>query len=383
MKNDDNRHILHMDMDTFFVSVERLHDHSLIGKPVLIGGASDRAVVASCSYEARQFGVHSAMPMRLALRLCPEAILRKGDYDLYSQHSRLVTEILTEKAPIVEKASIDEHYLDLSGMDKFIGVARWAHELRELIIQKTSLPISMGLSVNKTVSKVATGQAKPNNEKQVAFGHEKSFLAPLPASKIPGIGPETFKLLCKMGASHILHLQRLPLQLLEATFGKPGITIWNKANGIDTSPVVPYEEQKSMSRSVTFEKDTTDLNLLRRTISSFVAELGFELRSQQRLSACVAVTIRYANWDTHSKQKRIPYSSTDDVLTRTALELFEKVYERRMLIRLVGVKFTDFVTGSYQIDLFTDSREKIALYQAMDGIKKRFGAQYVRTAACL
>lgn len=378
-----DRNIVHMDMDTFFVSVERLKDSSLVGKPVLVGGNSDRAVVASCSYEARQFGVHSAMPMRLAQRLCPEAILRKGDFDDYSKYSRAVTEILTEAAPVVEKASIDEHYLDLTGMDRFFGCWKWVLELRRKVIRETGLPISMALSLNKTVSKIATGQAKPNGELEVSHGVERNFLAPLPASKIPGVGPETYKLLCKMGASHIYHLQRLQQELLEATFGKAGIIMYNKANGLDDSPVIPYEEQKSISKSTTFERDTTDMNLLRKTIIGFVDELAFELRSQQRLTACVTITIRYADWNTYTKQTRIPYSSTDDVLIQTALDLFYKLYDKRMLVRLVGVKFSDFVTGSYQIDLFSDQQEKINLYLAVDGIKKRFGPEFLKKAVCL
>jgi len=377
------RSVLHLDMDTFFVEVERLRDSSLKNKPVLIGGGSDRAVVASCSYEARQFGVHSAMSMVIAKRLCPEAIVRKGDMDEYSKHSKIVTEILMERAPVVEKASIDEHYLDLTGMDKFFGCQKWSHELRQLIMKKTGLPISTGLSLNKTVSKIATGQAKPMGELEILHGVERNFLAPLPANKIPGIGPETYKLLCQMGATHIIHLQQLQLELLEATFGRPGITIYNKANGIDNSPVMPYEEQKSISRSATYEHDTTDMNLIRKTIISFVDELAFELRDEGRQTACVAVTIRYANWDTHVKQTKIPYSSTDDILTKTALDLFEKLYDRRMLIRLVGVKFSNFVTGSYQIDLFSDKEEKISLYQAVDGIKKRYGRQFIKKAICI
>lgn len=372
-----------MDMDTFFVSVERLKDSSLINKPVLVGGNSDRAVVASCSYEARQFGVHSAMPMRLAQRLCPEAIVRKGDYDEYSKYSKMVTEILTGAAPQVEKASIDEHYLDLTGMDRFFGCWKWSLELRRKVIRETGLPISMGLSMNKTVSKIATGQAKPNGELDIAHGVEREFLAPLPANKIPGIGPETYKMLCKMGASHIYHLQRLQAELLEATFGRAGMMIYNKANGLDDSPVVPYEEQKSISKSTTFDRDTTDMGILRKTIIGFVDELAYELRSQQRLTACVTITIRYADWNTYTKQTRIPYSSTDDILMKTALDLFEKLYDKRMLVRLVGVKFSDFVSGSYQIDLFADSLEKISLYQAVDSIKKRFGPELLKKAVCL
>ncbi|MFX1705083.1 DNA polymerase IV [Chitinophaga sp. CC14] len=366
--------IVHMDLDTFFVSAEILRDSSLKGKPVIIGGGSSRAVVASCSYEARKFGVRSAMPVREALRLCPMAVVRKGDIDYYSKLSRDVTDVISESAPLFEKASIDEHYLDVSGMDKFFGSVKWTHELRRRITDQTGLPISFGLSVNKTVSKIATNEAKKKTgELVIAQGEEKPFLAPLPSSKIPGIGPETYTKLCKMGAPMIRNIQLLMPELLEAAFGKPGVTIWHKANGIDNSLVIPYHEQKSMSRSVTFEQDTTDMELLRKTIISFVDELAFELRSQQRLTCCITITIRYANWDTHTRQTRIAYSCTDDILCSTALQLFEKLYDRRMLIRLIGVKFSDFVTGSYQIDLFNDNAEVISLCQAIDGIRRRFG----------
>jgi len=366
--------IVHMDLDTFFVSAEVLRDRSLKGKPVLIGGNSGRAVVASCSYEARAFGVHSAMPMKEALRLCPDAIVRRGDMDYYSKLSKHVTAIIADAAPLFEKASIDEHYLDLTGMDKFFGTFKWTHNLRSKITKETGLPISFGLSANKTVSKIATGIAKKKTgEIMVQTGNERTFLAPLPSKRIPGIGEETYNKLCTMGAPLIYNLQQLPIELLEAAFGKHGISMWNKANGIDNSFIVPYSEQKSMSRSTTFDKDTTDMRLLRKTIIQFVDELAFELRSQQRMTSCITITIRYSNWDTHTKQLQIPYCSTDDVLTQKALELFERSYERRMLIRLIGVKFSSFVNGSYQIDLFNDSTKKISLFNVMDNIRNRFG----------
>src|ERR1019366_6828579 len=194
------RTVVHMDLDSFFVSVERLMDSSLIGKPVIIGGTSDRGVVASCSYEARKFGVHSAMPAKMAKQLCPHAIFVRGDMDNYTKYSNIVTEIIEKEAPLVEKASIDEHYLDITGMDRYIkNSMQWTHELRNRIIKETGLPISYGLSVNKTVSKVATGESKPNGEKMIDAGIEKLFLAPLSIKKIPGIGDKTYIMLRNMG----------------------------------------------------------------------------------------------------------------------------------------------------------------------------------------
>lgn len=371
------RTIVHCDLDTFFVSVERLLNSDLVGKPVLIGGGSDRGVVASCSYEARKFGVHSAMPMRLARQLCPDAILVRGDHDLYSKYSNIVTEIIEEKIPVVEKASIDEHYLDLTGMDQFFGTWKLTQELRQRIIKETGLPISFGLSVNKTVSKIATGEAKPCGERKVEGGSEKLFLAPLSIRKIPGIGGKTYPLLRNMGVSHISTLQQMEVTALQQVLGKNGVSIWNKANGIDTSEVIPFHQQKSMSKETTFEQDTIDMEVLRRILLSMVDELAFELRRDGRLTSCIAVKIRYSNFDTHTQQLKIPFTSSERVISEKVMQLFHKLYSRRMLIRLVGVKFSNLIAGGYQADLFNDTQEDINLSQAMDKIRMRFGHQSV------
>lgn len=377
------RHIVHLDLDTFFVSVERLQNSKLIGMPVLIGGSSDRGVVASCSYEARAFGVHSAMPMRLARQLCPHAVIVRGDHDMYSKYSKMVTEIISEKAPVVEKASIDEHYLDLSGMDKYFGCFKWTSELRQRIIKETGLPISFGLSTNKTVSKIATGEAKPNGSLNIVKGVERGFLAPLPSKKIPMIGDKTWLTLKQLGLQRIGTIQEMPIELMHKTFGENGVSIWNKANGIDTNPVVPHHEQKSMSTEQTFEKDTIDMELLRSVLMTMTTNLGFDLRKQGRLTGCVTVKIRYANFDTHPMQSKIPYTCSDEKLVTKVMELFKKLYTRRMLIRLVGVKFSDLVTGGHQIDLFSDPVKDVNLMRALDSIKNRFGIDAVMRATSL
>jgi DNA polymerase IV len=378
-----DRQIAHMDMDTFFVSVERLRNSRLNGLPILIGGHSDRAVVASCSYEARQFGVHSAMPMRLARQLCPDAIIIRGDMDEYSRQSRIVTEIITEAAPIVEKTSIDEHYLDLSGMDKHFGTAKWMHELRLKVIKETGLPISFGLSVNKTVSKIATGQAKPNGEIRVLSGTEKPFLAPLSVRKIPMIGERTFSQLVQMGVKKIETIQQVPVDMMEHALGENGVSIWRKANAIDDSMVVPYSERKSISQEETFQQDTTDVHMLRKIIITMVDQLAFSLRKEKKLASLVTLKLRYSNFDTETKQARVPYTSIDSILSQKALELFEKLYSRRMLVRLIGVKLGGFVSGSYQIDLFSDTAKSINLCQAMDRIRLRFGDDALKRAISL
>jgi DNA polymerase-4 len=371
------RKIVHCDLDTFFVSVSRLQNSKLAGKPVLIGGTSDRGVVSSCSYEARKFGVHSAMPMRLALQLCPEAIVVRGDYDEYSKYSNMVTEIIEEHTPLVEKASIDEHYLDITGMDKFFGCWKWTQELRQRIINETGLPISFGLSVNKTVSKIATGTAKPSGERQVITGTEKGFLAPLSIRKIPMVGEKTYIQLRDLGISKIGTLQEMEVFTMQRVLGENGISIWKKANGLDDSPVVPFHAQKSMSKENTFETDTIDLGLLKKVMLTMIDELAFDLRKDQKLTSCLTLKIRYSNFDTHTKQVKVPYTSSERVLSEKVMELFEKLYTRRMLIRLIGVKFSGLISGSYQVDLFNDTLKDISLSSAMDHIRIRFGVDKI------
>lgn len=371
------RRIVHCDLDTFFVSVERLQDSSLVGKPVLIGGSSDRGVVASCSYEARKFGVHSAMPMRLARQLCPEAKLVRGDYDQYSYYSNMVTDIISENAPIVEKASIDEHYLDITGMDKFFGCWRWTQELRQRIIKETGLPISFGLSVNKTVSKIATGEAKPCGERQVVNGTEKSFLAPLSIRKIPMVGEKTYSLLRNMGISQILTLQQMEVFTMRRALGENGVSIWKKANALDDTMVVPYSEQKSMSKEHTFQTDTIDIEFLKKIMLTSIDELAFDPRKDKKLTSCLTLKIRYSNFDTHTMQVKVPYTSSERVLSEKVLQLFHKLYTRRMLIRLIGVKFSGLITGSYQADLFNDSIKDISLSNAMDRIRIKYGVDKI------
>ncbi|MNK11843.1 DNA polymerase IV [compost metagenome] len=378
-----DRHIVHCDLDTFFVSVERLLNTDLIGKPVLVGGSSDRGVVAACSYEARKVGIHSAMPMRMARQLCPEAVLVRGDHDEYSRYSRMVTEIISETAPVVEKASIDEHYLDITGMDKYFGCWKWTQELRQRIIRETNLPISFGLSVNKTVSKIATGTAKPCGERLVNTGFEKSFLAPLSIKKIPMVGAKTFVQLRNMGISQIITLQQMQPSVMEKVLGANGVMIWKKANGLDDSPVIPFSEKKSISKEHTFENDTIDMSSLRKHIITMVDSLAFELRNSGKLTACLTIKIRYSNFETFTKQVRIPFTSSDRLLSEKALELFKGLYSRRMLIRLIGVKFSELVMGNYQIDLFNDAVTDVNLSAAMDKIRERYGINSVKRAISL
>lgn len=375
-----NRAIVHMDLDTFFVSCERLHNSKLDGMPVIIGGG-ERGVVSSCSYEARHFGVRSAMPMKMALRLCPDAKVIRGDYELYSNLSHMVTDIIQEKVPVMEKASIDEFYLDLSGMDQFFGCYQWTQEIAGSVLKETGLPISFALSDNKTVSKIGTGEAKPKGKLEIQSSQIRGFLNPLSIRKIPMVGNVTYQLLSRIGIRTIQTLSEMPADVLQQMIGKNGKELWKKANGIDESPVVPFSERQSVSKEHTFSNDTMDLAMLKSIISAMAEQLAYQLRQEKWLTCTVVIKIRYANFDTETKQARVAYTAADHTLSRTALELFQKVYTRRMRLRLIGLRFTNLVHGQHQMDLFEDTEELMNLYQAMDRIKNRFGATAVQRAA--
>ncbi|MFH6958254.1 DNA polymerase IV [Flavobacterium aquidurense] len=374
------RAIVHMDLDTFFVSCERLTNSELSGIPLIIGGG-DRGVVASCSYEARKFGVRSAMPIHMAMKLCPQAKIIKGDMELYSRLSYDVTQVIQEKAPIMEKASIDEFYLDITGMDKFHGSYKWTDELAQSVIKETGLPISFSLSVNKTVSKIATGEGKPKGNLEIPEGNVQSFLNPLSIQKIPMVGNVTFQLLSRIGVRKIQTLSEMPPEVLQQMIGKNGLDIWKKANGIDHTPVEPYTERKSISTEHTFSQDTIDIIMLKSILIGMVEKLAFQLRSEQWLTSTITVKIRYANFDTETKQCKIAYTSADHILTKNVMELFEKVYQRRMRLRLIGIRFSGLVRGTYQINLFEDTEEMLSLYAAMDKMKSRYGFDAVMRCA--
>lgn len=377
------KQIIHMDQDAFFVSVEVRKDPSLVGKPVIIDGTSDRGVVSSCSYEARKFGVHSAMSSRMAKMLCPHAVFIRGNMDEYSKASHEVTDILKERVPLIEKASIDEHYIDMTGMDRFHSTKKYAHELRALVMNETGLPISFGLSVNKTVSKMATNECKPNGELNIAQPEVQGFLNPLSIRKIPGLGEKTFIKLSDMGIKKIFTLAQIHPDQMTFLLGKSGLSLLQKAHGIDNSPVVPYSEQKSIGTQCTFHADSIDIEMINNLLVAQVMDVAFQLREKKKLTSCVTVTIRYANFETETKQAAIGYTSLDSVLIDTAKDLFKKMYNRRMLIRLVGVRLSNLVTGFEQIDLYSESQEQYGLVQALDKIRRRFGADAVTRAAVM
>ena len=375
-----NHAIAHMDLDAFFVSCARLQNSNLKGIPLIIGGG-ERGVVASCSYEARYFGVRSAMPIQMALKLCPDAKVVKGDYEMFSKLSHDVTEIIQQRVPVMEKASIDEFYLDLTGMDKFFGCYQWTQEIASQVTKETGLPISFALSVNKTVSKIGTGESKPSGKLEINESQIKPFLNPLSIRKIPMVGEATFRLLSRIGIRTIKTLSEMPVLALQQMIGKNGTELWRKANGIDETPVIPYSERKSISKEHTFSNDTMDVFAIRSLISGMAEELAYQLRKEKWLTSTVVIKIRYANFDTETKQCKVAYTAADHTLSRIALDLFNKIYTRRMRLRFVGLRFTGLVHGSHQMHLFEDTEELMNLYQTMDRIKNRFGADAVRRAS--
>jgi DNA polymerase-4 len=378
-----DRTIVHLDFDNFFSEVECQRNPLLLGQPLIIGGGKDRGIVASCNDLARRHGVRSSMPVSLATRLCPHAKVLRGDMDVYSRYSHKVTEMIQYKAPLMEKAGINEFYIDVSGMDKFFGCLKWTSELGEFISKESGLPLSFGLSVNKTVSKIATGEARPHGNRYVPQPEVKPFLDPLSIKKIPALGDVTFQLLSRIGIRTIQTLSEMPVDMLTELLGPNGAELWKKANGIDDKPVEPYQEKRSVSAEQSFVQDTIDLVKIRSTLTAMTEKLGFQLRLSESLCSLVVVKIRYNNQDTHTRQCRIPYTSQDHILIKTVISLFDQLYERRMRLRLVGVRFAGLVRGSSQISLFEDTTELVSLYQAIDRMKTRFGDTAVQRGAAL
>jgi DNA polymerase IV len=377
------RHIAHFDLDAFFVSVELLKNPALKGKPIIVGGDGQRGIVAACSYEARKYGIQSAMPALTAKRLCPDAIFLRGSYHDYSHYSRLVTQIVADWVPVYEKASVDEFYIDMTGMDRFFGVSQYTRELREKIIRETGLPISYGLSTSKLVSKMATNEGKPNGYLEVAPGKETAFLWPMTVDKIPGVGKQTQIQLHDIGIVTIEQIAKTSPEQLEHHFGKWGRKLWEKAYGISDSPVEHYSEQKSISHENTFDADFADMDFLHTELVRLTEKTAYSLRQDQKLTGCVTIKLRYSDFTTVSKQEVIDYTALDNVLFSKVKDLFNRLYKKGEKVRLLGVRFSHLVPMSVQMNLFDDALEKLELFKAVDNIKNQFGTDAIRKATSL
>jgi DNA polymerase IV len=371
------KNIAHFDLDSFFVSVEIRNKPELKGKPVLVGGY-ERGVVAACSYEARAFGVHSAMPMKRALQLCPTAIVTNASRHEYSKYSRWVTDIIASKAPQFEKASIDEFYIDLSGMEKYFGAGKFARELRQLITQETGLPISAGLSTARFISKIATNEAKPNGFLEIPAGKETEFLWPLAVEKISGVGKQTEQLLKNYGIYTIEDIARSSEEFLEKIAGKWGSSLWNKAWGRGSDGIVTGWEQKSMSHENTFDGDYKDETFLLSELVRLTEKTAYALREDEKLTGCVTVKIRYSDFETITRQEVIDYTALDDELIAKAKNIFSKAWHKGRPLRLIGVRFSHLIPFTMQMSLFDNKMGKINLYKKVDEIKDRFGSKAVK-----
>ncbi len=374
------RYIAHFDLDSFFVSVEMLQDPSLLGKAVVVGGSRDRGVVTTCSYEARKFGVRSAMPMRKAMELCPHAIVVKSSYGLYAKYSAWVTDIIAANAPLYEKASIDEFYIDLTGMDTFFNPLEWTIRLRQTIMDETGLPISFGLATNKLVAKIATDEAKPNGYLFVTPGKEKEFLAPLPVEKLGGVGKKSHQTLLALGIHTIGDILHVDPVLLERVLGKWGTQLIRQANGKSDSVVSPHRESKSISAENTFEENTADLDILLAQLVGQAERVAYELRQEKKFATCVAIKFRNANFETSTRQITIPATIADSDIIKAATDLFTKLYVPGTLVRLLGVRLAGLTDTGAQTNLFDNKTEQNALYEAIDAVKNKFGKSVLRKA---
>lgn len=377
------RYIAHFDLDSFFVSVEIVNNPLLKNKPVLVGGKEGRGVVAACSYAARKFGIHSAMPMKKAMLLCPHAIICPGDFSAYSKYSKWVTEIIMAKAPLVEKASIDEFYLDLTGMDQFFNILDWCIALRKEIMHETGLPISFGLGTNKLIAKMATNEAKPNGFLYVQPGEEKNFLAPLQISKIPGVGKQTTEVLKSMGLFFIKDMQQKSADEIEETLGKNGIDLWQKSQGIHHGEVHMVHEIKSISTENTFHENISDEAFLLSQLVRMTEKICFQLRRKKCMASCVAVKIRYANFETGTMQSTIDFTCSDDEVIPAAIQLFHKHYRKKNEVRLLGVRLSNLKPNVRNANLFDDGEKKSKLYVAIDSVKNKFGSAAVQKARAI
>ena len=374
------RYIAHFDLDSFFVSVEMLLDPSLLGKAVVVGGSRDRGVVTTCSYEARKFGVRSAMPMRKAMELCPHAIIVKSSYGQYAKYSAWVTNIIAANAPLYEKASIDEFYIDLTGMDTFFNPLEWTIKLRQTIMDETGLPISFGLATNKLVAKIATDEAKPNGYLFVTPGKEKEFLAPLPVEKLGGVGKKSHQTLLGLGIYTIGDILKFDAGLLEKALGKWGTQLIRQANGLSDSVVSPHRESKSISAENTFEENTSDLEILLAQLVGQAERVAYELRQEKKFATCVAIKFRNANFETSTRQITIPATIADSDIIKAATDLFTKLYVPGTLVRLLGVRLAGLTDTGAQTNLFDNKTEQHALYDAIDAVKNKFGKSVLRKA---
>ncbi len=377
-----NKKIIHVDMDSFFVSVELLKRPLLRGNALVTGGSPEgRGVITCASYEARKYGVSSGMSARDAIKLCPKLIFLGSNHTDYSYYSELIYDIYEERVPIVEQASIDEFYLDVTGCERLLGDAfDFCTELKKIVKDKTSLPHSIGIAPNKALSKIASKVAKPDGIREVKKGEEIEFLKPLAIKYISGIGKKTAKTLTELGINTIGDLQGVQKEHLKVVFGKHGANLYYQARGMYESSVKMDTERKQISKERTFSADSSDLDFIDRKMYELVQKICFTLRERRKLAGEVTVKLRYSDFDTHTMTKKIFPTNFDDKVFEQAKILFRRLHKRRVRIRLIGVKLGSFSDEQLQLDWLDTggSQKKDEFYDVMDKVRDKFGFDSIK-----
>jgi DNA polymerase-4 len=377
------RTIFHIDLDAFFVTVEQVLNPALSGKPVIVGGRPEgRGVVASASYEARKCGVHAAMPLARAKRLCPQAIFLTGNYHRYVDFSHKFMDILADYSPSFQPGGLDEAYLDVTGCQNFGSWHNLAIKIKERIKRETGLVASIGIAPSKVVAKIASDLSKPDGLIEVASGEEKAFLSPLPVQKMPGVGEKTNQVMKSMNILTIGQLARMPEPLFKNRFGEGMLWLREHANGIDNSAVEAYGEAKSSSRETTFEKDTSDTGLLKSTLRYFSEKLGADLRDSDKKARTVTLKLRYADFETINRSKTSREATNlDDKIFQSAVRLLESALAKKYrAVRLVGLEVSNFINSETQLGLFDAESKKLEqIDRAVDGIRDKYGFDSIQT----
>lgn len=384
------RDILHIDMDAFFASVEEALNPVLKGKPVIVGGDPDgRGVVASASYEARKYGIHSAMPLAIARRLCPHATFIRSNYSKYSEFSTRIMIFFASYTPLVEPVSLDEAYLDLSGCQKLYNhrhIIETATRIRDEIKKEIGLISSIGIASNKLVAKIASGCAKPDGILWIPAGKEKDFLAPLPINKLPGVGKKNEESLRLMGIRKIEDLIKIPKKLLEKAFGKHGYDLYNKCRGISNSTVRTGESVKSMGKEITFDTDTTDKKLIESNLVYLIGKVCTRLRKKNLKARCCTVKIKYSDFKCRTSSITLQEATTlDKIIINAACTMLNKLLNRRIRVRLIGISLSSLSTCCHQTDLFEEQEliKMVNLYKGIDHIRDRYGFDSILTGQML
>ena len=371
------RTIFHLDLDTFFVSVERILDPSLIGKPVIVGANPEygRGVVAACSYEAREYGLHSAMPIKQAYQLCPHGVYISGSHGEYSQYSKGVKGILEKYAPLIEQASVDEFYMDFTGTTHLYGsMYMLGVKLQKEILEKLQLPCSIGIGGNKTVAKICSDYAKPRGVTYIVPGMEKDFLSPLPIETIPGVGKKTLPELHMKGIYKIGDVSKLSEDYLIAAFGKHGSSLWKKANGGGSEYLNPPTARKSVSKERTYGKDENNIKEIERTLFKLTGQVCQILRDKNWQAATISIKLRYSDFETITRAKTIKPTDDDKTIFDTAVKLFRNNYKRRVSVRLIGIHLTNFNEFCEQEFLFEDEEiKRKKMFRAITKMRDKYG----------